>query len=98
LTEPARCPKCGLEDPKGFDTLGAWWEAMEASKEFVYLCPGCGERFRINDLDWQHACGVAWYRIEIQGVRRDEATPSEKLVGFLQELTGVDWDYCFYRL
>ena len=98
LTQEAKCPKCGHVEETGLDLVVEWSRAHGAGEPFKYRCPDCAREWSMNELDWQHTFGIAWYQIEIQGVHENEAVPSETLLLHLRDFTGVEWDYCFYHM
>jgi len=89
----ASCPKCGYQYELEF--LSSWFE----KNKFMLSenCPQCGEEFFINDLDWQMRAGFGRQEIEIWGIHKDEAVPTERLLKLLKEITQIEWRYFFYR-
>ena len=92
---PPRCPKCGhYYQGDIIELLNAWYIDKE---NFRWHCPVCGTVFSVYEMDWRQQGGFGRQQIQIWGVWPGEARLSEEMYRLLEELTGFDWTYCYYR-
>lgn len=87
-TVKPRCPGCRAR----IADWAAWLE------EAAPPCQACGQAFHGYDLDWRQHAAVGRCFVELRNVFPGEASPSDQLLGALQEASGFAWRYAWSGL
>ncbi len=76
-----RCPRC-----RG--RLSDWQKQFHGGK---LSCGNCGHTSAAWEVDWRQHAASGRYLIELRNVFPAEASPSDQLMGALQQATGMQW-------
>jgi hypothetical protein len=86
------CPDCDYELREWSAMLSGWYANRQG---FLWQCPTCQSKMHPRDMDWRHRAGFGTCGITVEGVRHDEATPTEAFLSYLGEETGLSWNYLY---
>lgn len=89
-TRAPRCPACRTPVDNWYETLFGWRTLAEPA-----VCDRCGLRASPLRLDWRRQAVVGRVLIEFRNVFPGEATPSDRLMESLHELSGTGWRYAW---
>ena len=87
-TVKPRCPHCRAR-------LGDWPQRLTREPQ---ACPGCEALLKVTELDWRQHAAVGRCFIEMRNVFPGEASPSDQLLGSLQQHTDMPWNYAWAGL
>lgn len=87
-TVKPRCPHCRARI--------ADWNLFLGDEELP--CPGCGQKLTAHSLDWRQHAAVGRCFVEMRNVFPGEASPSDRLLAALKEISGFTWRYAWSGL
>lgn len=82
-TVKPRCPHCRQR-------IADWANRLQG---IAAPCPGCGQTLQAIELDWRQHAALGRVLIEFRNVFPGEASPSDRLLADLQQVSGFDWRY-----
>ncbi len=90
-----QCPGCQGRIADWRTQLSQW---QLDRHHYAWVCPRCGRKLKVEQLEWLRSCGIARYALDLWGIREGEAVPSPELLEALRSLTAQTWTYFYYRL
>lgn len=89
-TVAPRCPVCRTRLKGWRERLATWRQQSE-----TVHCGHCDEHTETYALDWREHAIAGRYLIELRNVYPGEASPSDRLMEQLSQISGFDWRYAW---